>query len=323
MTFDSTITAWVIEQLARELHIDPAEIDPSRPVIVYGLDSLTAAALAADLEDRFGLRLPEDGFREGMTILDIGRLAVAGSGDRPLAAAATAAQVDYGALDYSRWAPAQRVLQRCAALLVRALYDVHVESIERAAAPGPLILASNHLHILDALLLFSVLPRRTVFLAAEEFRRRPLVGWLLRFGQTIFVTRGAGDRGAIARALLVLESGGCVAIAPEGRLSRTGGLLRGLSGVARLATGSGAPVIPVAMHGHERAARRWRRGRRPPVHIRFAEPVRLARAPATARQLEVATDTIMTALARALPPEYRGYYLEASQASPPAGPDRP
>ncbi len=313
MTDAATITAWVIAQLATELHMDPSDIDPSRPVNVYGLDSLTAAALAADLEDHFHVRLPADGFREGMTILDIGRMAEGTAGHAPAPPAPAAPPIDYRALDYSRWDPAQRALQRLCALLVRAAYRVEVEAIERAAAAGPLILASNHLHILDALLLFSVLPRRTVFLAAEEFRRRPVVGWLLRLGHTIFVTRGAGDRAAIDRAQLVLDSGGCVAIAPEGRLSRTGGLLRGLSGVARLATGSGAPVVPVAMYGQEHPAAGWARARRPHVHIVFAEPVTLSRTRATARELDEATDTIMTALARALPPRYRGYYREAAQ----------
>ena len=39
------------------LGLEPAEIDPDRPIDELGLDSLTAAQLALDVEDRLGVRL--------------------------------------------------------------------------------------------------------------------------------------------------------------------------------------------------------------------------------------------------------------------------
>jgi 1-acyl-sn-glycerol-3-phosphate acyltransferase len=307
------VVAWIIEQLARELHMKTSEIDPSRPMAVYGLDSLTAVGLAADLEDRFGLRLPGDLHREELSIREVARLAL--STPAPVAredSHVPPAGIDYRTLDYSRWTGAQRTVQRVAQLVAGAAARIDVEGRAAAATAGPMILASNHLHILDVLWLFSLLPRRTVFLAAEEFRVRPVIGWLLRLGHTIFVARGAGDRRSIDQAVAVLEAGGCVAIAPEGRLSRTGGLIKGQPGVAVLATESGAPVVPVGIFGQERAGREWLRGRRPHVHVRFGEPILIPRGSATARELEVHTDRIMRALARVLPAGYRGQYQDSN-----------
>jgi acyl carrier protein len=39
------------------LGLEPAEVDPDRPVDELGLDSLTAAQLALDIEDRLGVSL--------------------------------------------------------------------------------------------------------------------------------------------------------------------------------------------------------------------------------------------------------------------------
>jgi len=310
VTSEETIVRWLTDQLARELHLEPAEIDPRRPISVYGLDSLTAAGLAADLEDAFGLRLGEDAFRDALTIQDVARLASGAVASRPPSPAVPRpVAIDRGTGDYSSWTRSQRTVLRVARVVARSLARIEVTGMEHAAVSGPIILASNHLHILDALWLSTVVPRRAVFLAAEEFRSRPVVGWLLRLGETIFVARGKGDRQAIDRAVAVLRSGGCVAIAPEGRLSRTGGLIKGQVGVAVLAAESQAPIVPVAMHGQEHAGRMWLRGRRPLVHVRFGEPLAPPSASArTARHLELYADGVMKTLARMLPPAYRGQY---------------
>jgi 1-acyl-sn-glycerol-3-phosphate acyltransferase len=49
------------------------------------------------------------------------------------------------------------------------------------------------------------------------------------------IERGAGDAGALERALSVLRSGEALCVFPEGKLSR-GERLRARSGVGRLAT---------------------------------------------------------------------------------------
>jgi acyl carrier protein len=45
------------EAFAGYLGLEPAEVDPDRPIAELGLDSLTAAQLALDIEDRLGVSL--------------------------------------------------------------------------------------------------------------------------------------------------------------------------------------------------------------------------------------------------------------------------
>jgi 1-acyl-sn-glycerol-3-phosphate acyltransferase len=313
VTTAASIQAWLIEQIARERHLEPASIDPLRPIAALGVDSLTAATLVAELEDLVGRPLPESLFRESITIADVSRIVAAPaapSSSPPVSRRGDTPSPDYAALDYADWTRAQRRLQRVARAVARLCTRQDVEGVERLPASGAVVIAINHLHILDALWMFSALSRPTVFLVAHEFRTRPLVGWLLSIGHTIFVARGAGDRRAIEDAIAVLRAGGAVAIAPEGRLSRTGGLIRGHSGVARVAFGAAAPVIPIAMSGQEKVWRSWIRGRRAPIRIRVGAMIEPPRGSGTAKELEGYVDRIMRALARELPPEYRGLYSE-------------
>ena len=313
MSDASEIASWIVVQVARELHLPPEAIDPDRPIATLGIDSLAAATLTADLEDFIGRPVPETLFRDAVTISAISRLVA----DVPAAAVPTgparaaAAGPDYTSLDYGAWTRPQRALQSMARGVARFLTRQDVQGIERLPPRGAVIVAINHLHILDALWIFSVLPRRTVFMVASEFRRRPIVGWLLRMGDAIFVERGQGDRQAIQRAVDALRAGAAVGVAPEGRLSRTGGLIRGQSGIARLAAESSAPVVPIAMSGQERLWRYWLTARRVPVRIRCGSLIPPPAGTATARTLDDYADAVMRALAEALPPEYRGVYGQA------------
>lgn len=52
------IQSWLIEQLADVLSLDPTTVDVTQPLTRYGLDSIDAVTLVADLEDWLDLELP-------------------------------------------------------------------------------------------------------------------------------------------------------------------------------------------------------------------------------------------------------------------------
>ncbi|MFI5735096.1 acyl carrier protein [Kribbella sp. NPDC051587] len=54
---DDTLRTWLTSRVAVYLDRDPACIESSRPLAEYGLDSLTAVALCADLEDEYDLEV--------------------------------------------------------------------------------------------------------------------------------------------------------------------------------------------------------------------------------------------------------------------------
>lgn len=299
------IREWLRTAIGLELRLDAAALDAQRPFAYYGLDSLTAATLSGELGDWLGREIPPDLLVEYPTIDALAeRLAAGHSEPRP----APPLRSDRPDDDLPGWGA--RAIRLLARGVVRVSSIVDVEGRDRIPTAGPILFAVNHLHMLDALWMSVVLPTRTRFIVAEEYRTRPVVGRLLDAGHVLYIARGRGDREALDRAVAVVRGGGAVAIAPEGRLSRTGGLIKGQSGVAYLSSHSGVPVIPVVAYGQERAGASWMRLSRVRVRVGIGDPIDAPAPPETARSLEHHAAKIMRGLARLLPVAYRGIYSE-------------
>lgn len=142
---------------------------------------------------------------------------------------------------------------------------------------GAAILAPNHFSAMDHFFCGLYLRRRVRFMAKSQLFHGVLQ-WILAHGGAFPVRRGQHDEQAIATALAILRDGGTIVIYPEGGRSRSGRIgERGVrSGVGRLALESGAPVVPVAIHGSLRA-RNWKRLEFPRVTVRYGEPLCFAR----------------------------------------------
>ena len=205
---------------------------------------------------------------------------------------------------------AYRLIWGMGRVLLRLLIRMDVSGEENVPESGPLILAPNHLHVLDIPVAFVVIPRRPTVFMADKWRSR-VGGWIMKLmANTIFVARGEADRQALAKSLQALKGGEMLAISPEGTRSRTGGLLQGKNGTMYLASRSGAPILPYVAWGQEKAMGAWAHLRRPDVHVRIAPLMRLPVDAARAHNedLDAYTDELMLTLARMLPPEHRGVY---------------
>jgi len=191
---------------------------------------------------------------------------------------------------------------------VRLTSRVDVEFESPIPMDGPVLIACNHLHILDACWVPTVLPRRVVFLAAGEFEHRFFVGDYLRAVGSIFVARGRADRDALDRAVAAVRDGAALVVAPEGKLSRTGGLIQGQTGLAYVATETASPSSPWSRSVRSRRGGRgaacgaWR------CTSASVRPSCCRSAGRRRRELQVCTEQIMGALAALLPPAYRGVY---------------
>ena len=122
---------------------------------------------------------------------------------------------------------------------------------------------------------------------------------------------------AMRRVLALLESGQQVIIFPEGTRSDDGKLQRGKPGVAFLASRSGVPIVPIAHYGGEELARNVRSLRRTAFNIVVGDPfhVETQGARVTAAVRQQVTDEMMFRLAALLPPQYRGEYARAGEAT--------
>lgn len=134
---------------------------------------------------------------------------------------------------------------------LRLWFPARVEGIHHLPADGPVVLAPNHVSIMDSIILATVVPRRIAFVAKAEHFEDWRSGWALRLTGQIGVHRGGGMAigRAMASAAAVLNDGGAVGIYPEGTRSRDGRLHRGNSGPAWLALATGAPIVPIGLIG--------------------------------------------------------------------------
>ncbi|MFG2619892.1 lysophospholipid acyltransferase family protein [Streptomyces sp. NPDC048507] len=149
--------------------------------------------------------------------------------------------------------------------LMYGLWKPRVLGAWKVPATGPVILAVNHSHNIDGPMVMGTAPRPLHFLIKKEAYVGPLGPFLEGIGQ-VKVDRTGTDRGAITRALGVLEQGGALGIFPEG--TRGEGDFASLrAGLAYFAVRSGAPIVPVAVLGSTEAAGRLVKGL-PPLRSR-------------------------------------------------------
>lgn len=158
------------------------------------------------------------------------------------------------------------------ALLVRAWVRVRLEGRERLPG-GPAIYCFNHMNWTDPFMLMAVLPYRPrlfFFGPKEEDMhvggRNRLMMWT---GSAIPYKPGKNDLlDATRRVAKVVDGGGIVAIAGEGRIHpRESELLPLNEGAAYFAMRSGIPLVPIAINGTS-----WLRfgGR---IRVRVGEPL--------------------------------------------------
>ena len=148
-------------------------------------------------------------------------------------------------------------------------------SEEKVPQHGAVLLAPNHFSFLDHFFLGAALRRKVRFMAKSQLFTPPLQT-IFTHGGVFPVRRGHRDEETFITALSILQREGCVAMYPEAGRSRTGALSDSVKpGIGRLALQSGAPVVPVAIHGSSRV-RNWRRGQFPMVTVQYGDPIRYA-----------------------------------------------
>ncbi len=204
------------------------------------------------------------------------------------------------------WSPLQRVAQKTLAAMFAMAARVEVVGAEHIPLDGPCVLVGNHLSLMDTPLLFTLMPRKCVLLAASDLS--PLLRRVLDPLDTIYVRRGEADLQALDRGLDVLRGGGMIGLGPEGTRSRAGGLGIGRTGAAYLALRAGAPILPVVCYGQERLPPNLRRLKRTDVVVRFGALIHLTPGEVSAAKLREDTESMMTVLATMLPESYRGIY---------------
>jgi 1-acyl-sn-glycerol-3-phosphate acyltransferase len=170
------------------------------------------------------------------------------------------------------------------------LYRTRAIGLKNVPRSGPVVLAPNHFSQMDHFFVGLYLRRKVRFMAKSQLFGPPVLTHIFSHGGVFPIRRGHRDEEAFRTAGTILEQGGMLLIYAEGGRSRTGELGEAKPGVGRIALESGAPVVPVAIHGSA-SVRRWKRFRFPKVTVRFGEPLSFPvdSEPSRERQVEAAT----------------------------------
>lgn len=147
-----------------------------------------------------------------------------------------------------------RLKSSWAVALLDAL-GVEVEADLAHAAPGVLVVA-NHVSWIDIYVINAVMP--AAFVAKEEVRHWPVLGWLAARNDTVFLRRGSRGHAQIVNRQVaeLLEKGRHVAVFPEGTTTDGRSLLHFHAALLQPALSAGKPVLPVAISYWEVDGRR-------------------------------------------------------------------
>lgn len=154
-------------------------------------------------------------------------------------------------------------------ILFKIFLRMQVEGTENIPKTGPLVIASNHISLLDPPVLGTAATRKVHFMAKEELFV-PILGDIYKILGAFPVRRGGADRAAIKHGIEILESNQVLAIFPEGTRSKTGKLGKAQPGALMMASKAKATIVPACVIGtdYKRQGRIW-----PKVTVRFGKPI--------------------------------------------------
>jgi 1-acyl-sn-glycerol-3-phosphate acyltransferase len=164
---------------------------------------------------------------------------------------------------------------------------------EKVPETGPLIMAPNHASFMDHFFTGAFTRRRVRFMAKSQLFRKPME-WIFSPGGVFPVRRGAYDEEAFLTAESILARGGTVVMYCEGGRTRDGRVAeRARPGIGRLALTTGAPVLPLAIHGSNKV-RNWKKLQFPKVTVLYGDPMVFSRVerPTREQQQEVADQVL-------------------------------
>jgi 1-acyl-sn-glycerol-3-phosphate acyltransferase len=166
-------------------------------------------------------------------------------------------------------------------------------STDKVPGSGPVILAPNHFSFMDHFLMGCYIRRKVRFMAKSQLFKPPMQ-FVYTHGGVFPVRRGARDEDVFITAETILQRGGAITMYCEGGRSRTGKMAtEAKRGIGRLALESGAPVVPIAIHGSSKI-RNWKRLQLPTVTVQYGDAMRWERvAEPTREQQQAVADEIL------------------------------
>jgi long-chain acyl-CoA synthetase len=257
-----------------------------------GFDSMERVELMASLEQALDLKLPDDFGAEIYTVRDLivrlqeqaGAALDSGAAERQTWSRILSAQApagdDEARVSFSGWwlTLFKYLLLSLLRLLFRILLRLEARGLENLPRHGTFLICPNHLSYLDPFVVIGVLPyevfKRIFFVGYSVFFQTRIMKSLARLASIIPVDPDANLLRAMKMGACGLRQGRILCIFPEGGRSFDGDLQEFRKGAAILAKETGAPIVPVGIHGtYEVWRRESRRIRLHKVTVCFGPPL--------------------------------------------------
>jgi len=166
------------------------------------------------------------------------------------------------------------------AWMLIACTGCHLKITGRENVPlkGGFCLVSNHGSIFDIVLILATVRRPVGFIAKKELSYIPFLNLWIPFIGGSFIDRSNIRKAVktINRGIEHIKNGGGMIIFPEGTRSKGQGLLPFHAGSLKLATKSGAPIVPMAITGSYDVFEKTGRVHPADVTVTIAPPIDIA-----------------------------------------------
>lgn len=154
------------------------------------------------------------------------------------------------------------------------LCHVDVQGLENIPSSGPTIIMSNHISLIDPIILTAIIPNRyLISMAKAEAYSNWFIRGVINLWGNYTIRRGEVDRTALKQSIDLLNAGRLLMIAAEGTRCPDG-LGEPKDGVAYIAHKTEATVVPTAIFGAQDWKVRLKHLKRAQAGVAFGKPFR-------------------------------------------------
>jgi acyl-[acyl-carrier-protein]-phospholipid O-acyltransferase / long-chain-fatty-acid--[acyl-carrier-protein] ligase len=176
------------------------------------------------------------------------------------------------------------VLRDSARMMFQFFFRLEVEGLENIPSGQRVVIAPNHVSLLDGPLLHAILPQQAAFAVNSQMGE---TWWVRPFLRHIRAHLLEPTKPLATRTLVnALKAGEMIVIFPEGRITITGGLMKAYDGAAMIADKADAWIVPARIEGAERSPLGYlrptqtRKAMFPKIKVTFLPPRKLSVDPA-------------------------------------------
>ncbi|HHX68715.1 MAG: lysophospholipid acyltransferase family protein [Miniphocaeibacter sp.] len=152
-------------------------------------------------------------------------------------------------------------------VLLRIIFRIEIHGKENMNTNGKLIICSNHISLLDPLILAITYNRQIHFMAKKELFEIPIVGKLFYKVGAFPVDRKKADLKSIKQSLKILKEDKVLGIFPEGTRVKTIDTNNVKDGIGMMANRANADILPVHIETNYKLFRKVKVSYKPVVKI--------------------------------------------------------